>query len=131
MREQSQEPVAKDVPSGEHLRLVTLKDKELSKLKCHVLTSGGTDRVTDPVLVSVEHADAVGLERVPHIQCIVVVAAEQDAPRGAAEMQRKIRHYSSDFESSELPEVNCIGSKDNGLLAVLGHLAISALKEHE
>ena len=38
--------------------------------------------MTDPVLVAVEHSDAVGLEGVPHVQRVVVVAAEQDAPGG-------------------------------------------------
>ena len=33
--------------------------------------------------MAVEHADAVGLEGVPHVQRVVVVAAEQDAPGGA------------------------------------------------
>ena len=38
---------------------------------------------TRPVFVSVEHADAVRLQRVPHVKRVVVVAPEQDAPRGA------------------------------------------------
>ena len=32
--------------------------------------------------MSVEHSDAVGLEGVPHVQRVVVVPGEQDAPRG-------------------------------------------------
>ena len=39
---------------------------------------------TRPVFVAVEHADAVRLQRIPHVKRVVVVAPEQDATRGTA-----------------------------------------------